>query len=201
MTLGEAAFLAGLPQSPAIYDIYTNAEITLIRQQQVLVLMFEQSTDQECIKVSNSDTPVCVDPLAATQAADEMKVYSFRVPSFDAKYPHWVNFVRSQLEAQYDAQTIYRSGFVVYTTLDAALQDRAQQYVSDQISSLVDNNTHNGALVAIRPSTGEVLAMVGSPDFNNVEISGQINMAISPTRQPGSSIKPITYVADRKSVV
>jgi membrane peptidoglycan carboxypeptidase len=157
--------------------------------------MFEQSTDQECIKVSNSDTPVCVDPLAATQAADEMKVYSFRVPSFDAKYPHWVNFVRSQLEAQYDAQTIYRSGFVVYTTLDAALQDRAQQYVSDQISSLVDNNTHNGALVSIRLSTGEVLAMVGSPDFNNVEISGQINMAISPTRQPGSSIKPITYVA------
>jgi hypothetical protein len=60
---------------------------------------------------------------------------------------------------------------------------------------MVDNNTQNGALVSIRPSTGEILAMVGSPDFNNDAISGQINMANSPTRQPGSSIKPFTYIA------
>ena len=124
-----------------------------------------------------------------------MKTYSYRAPSFDAKYPHWVHYVRAQLEDLYDAQTIYRSGFVVYTTLDPNLQDRAQQLVTDQVTAMVDNNTKNGALVAIRPSTGEILAMVGSPDFNNVEISGQINMAVSPTRQPGSSIKPITYVA------
>lgn len=195
LTMGEAAFLAGLPQSPAVYDIYTNADATLLRQQQVLVLMFELSNTQGCIRVSNSPSPICVDPLAATQAADEMKIYSFRPLSFDAKYPHWVNFVREQLETQYDAQTIYRSGFIVYTTLDPVMQDKAQQLVTDQVASMADNNTHNGALVAIRPSTGEILAMVGSPDFNNVEISGQINMANSPTRQPGSSIKPITYLA------
>jgi 1A family penicillin-binding protein len=195
LTIGEASFLAGLPQSPAVYDIYTNAETTLIRQQQVLVLMFEMSSQQGCIKVSNSETPVCVDPTVATQAADEMKVYVFRAPSFDAKYPHWVNYVRAQLEEQYDAQTIYRSGFSVYTTLDPVMQDKAQQLVTDQVAALVDNNTHNGALVAIRPSTGEILAMVGSPDFNNDAISGQVNMATSPTRQPGSSIKPFTYAA------
>jgi membrane peptidoglycan carboxypeptidase len=153
------------------------------------------SSQQNCIKVSNSETPVCVDPTIATQAADEMKVYSFRSPSFDAKYPHWVNFVRAQLEEQYDAQTIYRSGFVVYTTLDPVMQDKAQQLVTDQVAAMVDNNTKNGALVAIRPSTGEILAMVGSPDFNNDAIAGQINMANSPTRQPGSSMKPFTYVA------
>jgi membrane peptidoglycan carboxypeptidase len=124
-----------------------------------------------------------------------MKVYPFTPPSFDAKYPHWVNFVRAQLEAQYDAQTIYRSGFTVYTTLDPILQDKAQQLVTEQIALMVDKNAHNGALVAIRPSTGEILAMIGSPDFNNASISGQVNMADSPTRQPGSSIKPITYVA------
>ncbi|MBI3162062.1 MAG: PBP1A family penicillin-binding protein [Chloroflexi bacterium] len=195
LTMGEAAFLAGLPQSPAVYDIYTNPEPTLLRQQQVLVLMFELSAEQGCIKVSNKIEPICIDPFVATQAADEMKTYSFRPPSFDAKYPHWVNYVRSQLEAQYDPQVIYRSGFVVYTTLDPVLQDKAQEYVSAQIASLTENNTHNGALVAIRPVTGEILAMVGSPDFNNVAISGQINMATSPTRQPGSSIKPFTYVA------
>src|SRR5258706_14920260 len=195
LTLGEASFLAGLPQSPAVYDIYTNPEQTLIRQQHVLVLMLEASKEQRCIKVSNSPQPVCVDPLAATQAADAMKVYSFKPLSFDSKYPHWVNFVRAQLESQYDAQTIYRSGFVVYTTLDPLMQDKAQQLVTEQVATLADNNTHDGALVAIRPSTGEILAMVGSPDFNNAAISGQVNMADSPTRQPGSSIKPITYVA------
>ncbi len=195
LTMGEASFLAGLPQSPAVYDIYTDPQTTLTRQQQVLVLMFEMSSQQGCIKVSNSETPVCVDPTTATQAADEMKLYSFRAPSFDAKYPHWVNFVRAQLEELYDAQTIYRSGFVVYTTLDPVMQDKAQQLVTDQVAAMVDNNTHNGALVAIRPSTGEILAMVGSPDFNNDAIAGQINMADSPTRQPGSSMKPFTYAA------
>ena len=157
--------------------------------------MFDLSNSQNCIKVSNSDIPVCVDPTTATQAANELKVYSFRPLSFDSKYPHWVNFVRSQLEEKYDAQTIYRSGFVVYTTLDPVMQDKAQQLVTDQVAAMVESNPHNGALVAIRPSTGEILAMVGSPDFNNAEIAGQINMANSPTRQPGSSMKPFTYVA------
>ncbi|MDP1546989.1 MAG: transglycosylase domain-containing protein, partial [Anaerolineales bacterium] len=195
LTLGEASFLAGLPQSPAVYDIYNNPDVTLLRQQQVLVLMYELSLTDGCIEVSNSAERICVDPLVATQAANEMKSYPYRPPSFGSTYPHWVNYVRTELENLYDAQTIYRSGFVVYTTIDPTLQDRAQQLVTDQVAAMVDNNTKNGALISIRPSTGEILAMVGSPDFNNVAISGQINMVISPTRQPGSAIKPITYAA------
>jgi 1A family penicillin-binding protein len=195
LTLGEAAFLAGLPQSPAVYDIYTNPEVTLTRHQQTLVLMFELSQLQGCIEVSNSTERVCVDPIAATDAANQIKAYPFIPPTYGAKYPHWVNFVRAELEELYDAQTIYRTGFVVYTTLDPTLQDRAQQLVTDQVAAMADSNAKNGALVAIKPSTGEILAMVGSPDFSNAAISGQINMAISPTRQPGSSIKPITYAA------
>ncbi|MCC7187348.1 MAG: penicillin-binding protein [Anaerolineales bacterium] len=195
LTLAEASFLAGLPQSPSVYDIYTNRDVTLARQQQVLVLMFGLSQDRDCITVSNSETPVCVDQVAAVQAADFVKGYNFIAPSINAKYPHWVNFVRAELEKQYDAQTIYRSGFIVYTTIDPTLQDEAQRLVTEQLAGLVDKNAKNGALVAIKPSTGEILAMVGSPDFNNDAIAGQINMAASPTRQPGSSIKPITYIA------
>lgn len=195
LTMGEASFLAGLPQSPSVYDIYINPEVTLLRQQQVLVLMFELSTAQDCIRVSNSPSPVCVDPIAASNAANEMKGYNFHPPEINTRYPHWVNYVRSLLEAQYDAQTIYRSGFTIYTSLDPVLQDEAQRLVTEQVALLVDNNAHNGALVAIRPSTGEILAMVGSPDFYNDAISGQVNMATSPTRQPGSSIKPVNYVA------
>ncbi len=195
LTLAEASFLAGLPQSPSIYDIYTNRDLTLSRQQQVLVLMFGLSQVNGCIKVSNSEVPICVDELAAANAANEMKTYVFNSPDINTRYPHWVNYVRGQLESQYDAQTIYRSGFTVYTTLDPLLQDEAQRLVTEQVAQLIENNAHNGALVSIRPSTGEILAMVGSPDFYNEAIAGQINMADSPTRQPGSSIKPINYVA------
>ena len=195
LTLAEASFLAGLPQSPSIYDIYTNRDITLARQQQVLVLMFGLSQQRNCITVSNSETPICVDQVSAVQAADDIKTRSFIVPGINARFPHWVNFVRSELEEQYDAQTIYRSGFIVYTTIDPTLQEEAQRLVTEQLATLVDKNAKNGALVAIDPSTGEILAMVGSPDFDNESIAGQINMADSPTRQPGSSIKPITYAA------
>jgi penicillin-binding protein 1C len=195
LTLAEASFLAGIPQSPSIYDIYTNREVTLTRHQQVLVLMYELSRVQGCIKVSNSEVPICVDEIAATDAANDIKSRTFNPPTMNARYPHWVNFIRSELEELYGAQEIYRSGFIVYTTIDPTLQDEAQRLVTEQVSLLTDKNAHNGALVAIKPSTGEILAMVGSPDFNNEAISGQINMADSPTRQPGSSIKPVNYVA------
>jgi membrane peptidoglycan carboxypeptidase len=167
----------------------------LARQQQVLVLMFGLSQSKGCIRVSTSEVPICVDELAAANAANEVKSYVFNPPNINTRYPHWVNYIREQLEAQYGAQTIYRSGFVVQTTLDPTLQDQAQALVTNQVAQLAENNAHNGALVAIRPSTGEILAMVGSPDFYNEAMSGQVNMANSPTRQPGSSIKPINYVA------
>lgn len=195
LTLAEGAFLAGLPQSPSIYDIYTNPEDTLTRHQQVLVLMFQVSLERTCIPVSNSDDPVCVSAPDATNAANEIKAYQFRPPNIEIRYPHWVTYVRGQLEEMYDPQTIYRSGFTIYTTLDPNLQDTAQRIVTEQVAALIDKNAHNGALVALKPSTGEILAMVGSADFYNDVIDGQVNMATSPTRQPGSSIKPINYVA------
>ncbi len=195
LTLAQAAFLAGLPQSPAVYDVYTNPEAAFRRQQDVLLLMVRASLEQGCIQVSNSPQPVCVDAEMAAQAAKEIRSTPFRAPQITMRYPHWVNYVRQLLEEQYDAQTIYRSGFTVYTTLDPALQDVAQSIVRAQVQALADRHVTNGALVAIRPATGEILAIVGSADFYNEAISGQVNMATSPTRQPGSSIKPITYVA------
>src|SRR5215204_409123 len=158
LTLSEASFLAGLPQSPAVYDVYTNRDVTLVRQQQVLVLMYGMSQANSCITVSNSEVAICVDQAAALNAADEMKAHTFSSPDINARYPHWVNFVRAELEKKYDAQTIYRSGFIVYTSLDPALQNEAQRLVTEQVALLADKNAKNGALVAIKPSTGEILA-------------------------------------------
>lgn len=195
LTLAQASFLAGLPQSPANHDIYTNRESTLRRHQDVLVLMYTLSEERGCITVSNSSEPVCVGVDAALAAAKEIEEYNFPPPDVTVRHPHWVQFVREQLEAQFGAQTIYREGFTVYTSLDLQLQEQAQRIVTQQVAALIDKNARNGALVAIRPSTGEILAMVGSADFYNADIDGQVNMATTQTRQPGSSIKPFTYLA------
>jgi membrane carboxypeptidase/penicillin-binding protein len=167
----------------------------MVRFQSVVMAMLALNQERGCIYVSNSQQPVCVDGMAAAAAIQEIDSRTFVPPSFDASYPHWVQYIRTLLEARFDPQTIYRSGFTVYTTLDPDLQDAAQQSVTAQVNAIADKHVTDGALVAIRPSTGEILAMVGSPDFYNEANAGQINMAVSPTRQPGSSIKPFTYLA------
>ena len=195
LTLAEAAFLAGLPQAPSVYDIFTNKDVTMVRFQNVIMGMLTLSMERHCIHVSNNPEPVCMDGATAAAAIQDIHNRSFTPPTNNMRYPHWVQYIRTLLEDRFDAQTIYRSGFTVYTTLDPNLEDAAQQAVTTQVAALANKHVTDGALVAIRPSTGEILAMVGSPDFNNVANAGQINMAISATRQPGSSIKPFTYLA------
>jgi membrane peptidoglycan carboxypeptidase len=156
--------------------------------------MVDTSAEQGCIFVKDGQQPICVLPEDAGAAAAEIINYEFPTPDIQIRFPHWVNYVRSELEQLYDSQTIYRSGFTVYTTLDPVLQQRAQEIVRAQVEALVDKRATNGALVAIQPASGEILAMIGSANYEDEEIDGQINMAVRP-RQPGSSIKPLTYVA------
>jgi membrane peptidoglycan carboxypeptidase len=82
----------------------------------------------------------------------------------------------------------------IYTTLDPKLQAIAENVVREQIAQLADRNVTDAALVALEPGTGRVLAMVGSPDYEDEAHAGQINMAVAP-RQTGSAIKPLTYLA------
>jgi len=194
LTLEQSAFLAGLPQAPSVYDIFTAREDTLIRNKQTLTAMYELSTEKNCIRIDNFEERICVDAQTAADAYAYIDNYNFVQRANPMVYPHWVNYIITLLEEKYDDQTIYRSGFKVYTTLDPQLQIEADRIVAEQVASMVDNHATDGALVAIRPSTGEVLAMTGSADFYNDDIAGQINMALSP-RQPGSSFKPLTYAA------
>lgn len=194
LDLAQSAFLAGLPQAPSVYDIFTAREDTLNRNKQVLTAMYELSEERNCIKVDNITDPVCLEAQQAADAYIYIDNYPFVQHANPLVYPHWVNFIKDELEARYDDQTIYRSGFRVFTTLDPQLQVEAERIVKDQVANLAVNNATDGALVAIEPATGEILAMVGSADFYNDAIAGQINMSVSP-RQPGSSIKPLTYAA------
>lgn len=193
LTLGQSAFLAGLPQAPAVYDVYTNSEAAFSRMEDVLLLMYQTSQEQGCIYVSNNSQRICLNPVDVTEAVVEVRDYEFESPDIKIRSPHWVNYIRSLLEEQYDPQTIYRSGFSVYTTLEPELQNQAENIIQEHLKELKNNNANDAAMVAIVPSSGEILAMVGSTDFFSEEISGQVNMAISP-RQPGSAIKPITYL-------
>ena len=194
LDLAQASFLAGLVQAPSVYDVFNNREVTLNRHRQVLTLMVIASDEQDCMFVSNSQQLICVKPEEAGAAAAEMTNYEFNRPDVAIRFPHWVNYVRNLLENLYEPQTIYRSGFTVHTTLDPYLQDRAQALVKGQIDALADRRVTNGALIAIDPSNGEILAMVGSADYYDEASDGQINMSVQP-RQPGSSIKPLTYTA------
>ncbi len=194
LDLAQSAFLAGLPQAPSVYDIHNNREATLFRFKQALTLLIKMSRENNCIYVSNNPQPVCVSDEDILSAVAEIEGYEFQPVSVNMQFPHWVNYIQTLLERDYDAQTIYRSGFTIHTTIDPTLQKKAEKIVQNQINDLADRHVTDGALVAVQPATGEILAMVGSADFYNEAISGQVNMAISP-RQPGSSIKPLTYVA------
>lgn len=195
LDLAQAAFLAGLPQAPSIYDIFTAREDTLNRNKQTLTAMYALSTEANCIDVNRENIePICLSAQGAADAFIYIENYNFVQRANPLVYPHWVNYIRYLLESMYDDQTIYRSGFRVYTTLDPQMQVEADRIVAEQVAKLAENKATDGALVAIHPSTGEILAMTGSADFYNEAIAGQVNMAISP-RQPGSSIKPLTYAA------
>lgn len=195
LDLWQAAFLAGLPQSPAVYDVYNNRDVTLGRSSSVFRLMFEMSSEKGCIKVDETRPRVCVDAMQVLTESEVLNGYAFKQNLLTMQFPHWVVYIQSLLEAQIDAQMIYRSGFTVHTTLDPVFQREAEAAVRDQLAQMEGKNATNGAVLALHPKTGEILAMVGSADFSNADISGQVNMALTQTRQPGSAIKPFTYLA------
>ncbi len=205
LNIAEAAFLAGLPQSPAFYDPVLNREVALARMDDVLRLMTE-ANGNGCIQMQHEgyDTaPLCVSQqdLEDTYAVEIalVKTAVFQAPQVEMRYPHFVNYVWQDLEATYSPQVIYSSGFRVYTTLDPAVQDAAQAALDFQLNDGFTPLANNGAVVAMRPSTGEVIAMVGSADFNNEEIDGQVNVAFT-LQQPGSTIKPLVYLAAMEGV-
>jgi penicillin-binding protein 1C len=182
LTLAQASFLAGLPQLPATYDPFGGGlERALSRQEDVLRLMVEDGH---------------ISAEQAEQAAAAMRSYHFEAPEVDIDTaPHFIVYVRRMVEERYGPEALYRgAGLRIYTTLDPRVQAEAERAVRTGVADLADRNVTNGALVALDPETGHVLALVGSADFNDESIDGQVNVVLR-CRQPGSAIKPLTYIA------
>jgi len=184
LDLAQSALLAGLPQSPTAYDPLQNLQRAKVRQLEVLNQMVDQGyvTDQQA------------------QAAYNEKL-NFAKQTQAIQAPHFVFYVRDLLEQKYGARFLYQGGLRITTTLDLNLQNQAQQIVQKDLSAteLTGKNVNNAAVVAIDPHTGEILAMVGSRDYNqefpNGTMDGKFNAALAPL-QPGSSFKPFAYVTD-----
>lgn len=175
LSLSEAALLAGLPQAPTEFDPYVNVEQAKKRRSYVLDQMVKQ------------------DMITDAQAADAKKQDVVLKPyKVDIKAPHFVYYVKQYLETRYGAAAM-DSGLKIYTTLDLNVQQTAEQVAKDRIADLRQQRATNAAIVLMKPNTGEILGMVGSVDYNNTAIDGQVNVATA-ERQPGSSFKPITYV-------
>ena len=177
ITLSEAAFLAGLPASPSNYSPLNNDfKKSKNRQKEVLDLMVKAGyiTQKEL-----------------DDAYKEPLAFSPHIESI--KYPHFVNYVIAELEKKYGQKVIQQGGLEIYTSIDPDLQNRLQQIVSENIKLMKPRyNVGNGAGLITNPKTGEILAMVGSANYWDEKNDGQVNVTTA-IRQPGSSIKPITY--------
>ncbi|MBP6044961.1 MAG: PBP1A family penicillin-binding protein [Microgenomates group bacterium] len=174
LKLSEAALLAGLPQAPSIYSPFSNPKFAFERRNEVLKKMLEQSyiTKEQY------------------NAAEQESLPNFSSTT-SIHAPHFVFYVKGELEKKFGIRTVEEGGLRVNTSLDLSIQDEVQNILQEEIAKVAGLNVTNGAVIVTRPSTGEIIAMVGSIDYFNSP-NGAFNVTTA-LRQPGSSIKPLMY--------
>ncbi|NLG28098.1 MAG: PBP1A family penicillin-binding protein [Chloroflexi bacterium] len=194
LDLAESALLAGLPQSPSTYNPLIDLPAAKARQQTVLGLMVKAGY------ISQAEADLAyAEPLQFASAAFAMEA------------PHYAMWVRQQLSVLVGEEVVRRGGLRIETTLDLDLQRVAEDAVRRQIAALnqpstataaqpgvsglpLGHNVRNAAVVVLDAESGEILAMVGSPDYGDARSDGAVNAALA-LRQPGSAVKPVTYAA------
>ncbi len=171
LSITESAILAGLVAAPETYSPFRNPSGSKTRKDYVLKRML----DLDWISKSDYDTSVSDFPKLVKRQANRS--------SMSLKdSPHFVSYILfNRLLPNYGTEMVYRGGLKVHTTIDLDLQKKAEELVSGM--------KHEGALVALDPNTGEILALVGGRDFD----ASKFNRATQAFRQPGSAFKPIVY--------
>lgn len=175
LTLAEAAMLVPLGQSPARNPIDQPAEAKRY-QETVLDRMYLEGY------------------ITAEEAwAAKQEQLQIAPPRFDIQAPHFVMYVREVLEKRYGTEAVYGGGLQVISSIDLNVQNQVQEIARARIAEVrAGHNAGNAAVVVLDSPTGQIIAMLGSLDYWDKSIDGQVNMAVSP-RQPGSSFKPYTY--------
>lgn len=171
LSITESAVLAGLVAAPETYSPFRNPSRSKTRKDYVLKRML----DLDWISKSDYDTSVNDVPKLVKREANRSNL-SLK------DSPHFVSYVLfNKLLPNYGTEMVYRGGLKVHTTIDLDLQKKAEDLVSKM--------KYEGALVALDPNTGEILALVGGRDFD----ASKFNRATQAFRQPGSAFKPIVY--------
>ena len=183
LTLAECAILAGLPPSPNNFSPLRNPKKARERQLYVLNRMVERK--------------ILTREQAQKAQAEEIRLKP-RGPKGYHDAPYVVEQVRQYMEQKYGKDLLYKGGLKIYTTINAKLQQAAQHAVQvglEEFESRGDKGKGReaiqGALIALEPQSGFILAMVGGRDFS----SSQFNRALQAKRQAGSAFKPIVYAA------
>ncbi|MFA6594279.1 MAG: PBP1A family penicillin-binding protein [Candidatus Buchananbacteria bacterium] len=179
LTLAESAILAAIPNAPTYYSPYGNHKDKLLQRQRYIL-----------------DSMVELNYISKEQAeAAKNEKLTFKPLKESIIAPHFVMYIKEILSEKYGENFINQEGLKVYTTLDLDKQKIAEEAV---VKGVETNGAKygftNAALVSLDTKTGQILAMVGSADYFNEEIDGQVNVTLRP-RQPGSSFKPIVYTA------
>lgn len=180
LTLPECTLIAGLPQSPGIYNPFTNPDQARERQLVVLGLM-------------EKDGFITTDERAL---AEETILHYTETP-YPIRAPHFVWMVKAQLDTLFtEGKLDPAQSLVVRTTLDVNIQQIAEEAITRQLKEYREHapeqNVNNAALVALDPQTGEILALMGSAEYFDASIDGAVDMALA-RRQPGSAFKPFLY--------
>ena len=181
LDLAECAILAGLPQRPNAYSPFSKTPTLYIdRTNHVLDRMRE-------------DGHISADKEKETMV--EVKNYKFYQSTSVLSAPHFVFWIKDLLAQKYGEDTVEGGGLKITTTLDSKLQDQVQTIVSEEVTKTEKLGISNGAAIVTDPTNGQILAMVGSRDYNNTDkTDGKFNVVTQALRQPGSAIKPITYL-------
>jgi 1A family penicillin-binding protein len=175
LDLAQSAFLAGMPQAPTTYSPYgENPNLWKERQKEVLQKMLEQGY------------------ITQTQLENSLNEQLSFLPSQTPIYAaHFVMYVKDLLVKKYGLPLVEKGGLSVITSLDLKLQDETQNIVKTEVDNDAYLHLTNGAALITNPKNGDILAMVGSRDYNDPN-GGNVNLTTS-LRQPGSSIKVVTY--------
>lgn len=173
----EASFLAGLPAAPTSYSPFGNSPgLGYVRQRHVVEEMVAAGYLTE-------------------ESANKIRTEKLSILGTKSKIlaPHFVFYVKDYLEKKFGYQNFNRRGLVIKTSLDINTQIMAEKIVSEEVAGVERMKISNGAALILNPKNGEILAMVGSKDYDSKTIDGKYNVTVA-LRQPGSSIKPVNYL-------
>lgn len=179
LTLSESALLAGLIRYPSYYSPFKNYENAIKRRNLVLKRMLKLNYITNSMYEEALNEPIVVGYTS--------------LPSATA--PYFVEYIKEKIEQEFTYDTLYTEGLTIITTLDLALQRKAEEIITNRLKEL-DKMTKSTepvqcALVAMETKTGQILTMIGGREFKK----SQFNRATQAKRQPGSAFKPIIFLA------